>query len=619
MNKKKKKGIFSRLFEVSPEGKGLLALSSIASAGGMLFGIVPFLSVYYIGRNFLVPEGPDSSNILFWAIVAGLSVLLNMILTFAGSIGAHVVAFKLLFNYRIQVMEHMGKVSMGFFSKNTSGSIQKTMDENIENIEMFIAHMFPDFVGSTAVLIALFLGIAYLNIFMALAVLISVFIAFMFQFIIFGTKKSKQIWVDVIQANQSITGAFSQYVRGMAEVKLFGQTGELTGSLNKHIGEFLHWELKSYKRSSVPMSLYKSIVLSLLTFVLPLGIIIIEKSPTPNTVMAVLMTLIIIPSIFDPLITCVQHGTQMGMFGAGLEQIDHILSQPVLSEMDCVKEKSSSKEFSTTQKGLSPSQSQISDNQWDVVFDNVNFSYQDSSDPQRQMALQNINFHAKKGEITALVGESGSGKSTIANLLLRFWDIHEGSIKIGNTDIKHMKYEILMDSIAAVFQDTYLFADTIKGNISMNRDFPEEKIISAAKKARCHDFISALPEGYNTKVGSGNIKLSGGEIQRISIARAILKEAPIVILDEALAYTDAENENLIHMAIKNLVKDKTLIVIAHHLRSIVDANQIIVMQKGEIIESGTHHTLMSKASEYKNLWDIQNKASRWKIEKETSQ
>ena len=221
--------------------------------------------------------------------------------------------------------------------------------------------------------------------------------------------------------------------------------------------------------------------------------------------------------------------------------------------------------------------------------------------------------------MTALVGESGSGKSTIGQLILRFWDVDEGSIKIGGKDIRTIKTKDLMEKIAFVFQDTHIFSDTVRNNISMNRDVSEKEIIKAAKKARCHEFIMNLPNGYDTIIGSGNIKLSGGEAQRISIARTFLKNSEIVILDEALAYTDAENENLIQEAIKNLIEDKTVIVIAHRLKSIMDADKIIVLKEGKIIEEGTHEELLEKVGEYKSLWDLQFEAETWEIERKVGE
>jgi ATP-binding cassette subfamily B protein len=250
---------------------------------------------------------------------------------------------------------------------------------------------------------------------------------------------------------------------------------------------------------------------------------------------------------------------------------------------------------------------------WDVTFEDVSFSYQDLSDPLRKMALSHIDFTAPQGQMTALVGPSGGGKSTVGQLLSRFWDVESGRIAIGGVDIRQIDPLTLMDQVAIVFQDTWIFADTVLGNITMNRPYGKEQVEAAARAAQCHDFISRLPDGYETRIGTGGTSLSGGEVQRLSIARAILKDSPIVVLDEALAYSDAENENLIQRAIHNLVHDKTVLIIAHRLQSIRNADQVLLLHNGRIIECGTHATLMDTETEYRTLWELQHEADAWAI------
>jgi len=593
MREKKKENFLVRTFRIAAQGKGTLIVSCSSYAIGMLAGILPYLSVYFIARKLLIPqEGADiSSEIMLWIIITGVSIVLNMLLTFLGSYGCHRVAFRLLYNFRVKVMKHIGKLSMGFFGVNTTGGVQKTMDENIEKIEGFVAHMLPDIIGSLLVLIALFAGLIQLSGWLALTVFLSVVAAITLQMLVFGGKKLRQLWVDVAAASQNVTGAFSEYVKGMAEVKLFGLTGSVTRGLEENIDNYRKWELRQYKRSALPMSAYKTIVLSLLTFVLPVGIILMVNNPGGETMIAVLMALIITPAIYDPLMTCINYGSQMGMLAVGLDAIDEILDiEPIPSPANPAKPE-----------------------KWDVCFDDVSFSYQDASDPLRKMALTHINFTAAQGSMTALVGQSGGGKSTIGQLLSRFWDIDSGAITIGGIDIQQIDSDDLMDYVATVFQDTYLFADSVKGNITMNREYSQSEIESAAKAAQCHDFITKLPDGYDTRVGTGGARLSGGETQRLSIARAILKDSPIVVLDEALAYSDAENENLIQQAIHNLVKNKTVIIIAHRLQSIQAADQILVLKDGEIFERGTHNELMTEPTEYRTLWNMQHQADSWTI------
>lgn len=594
---KKSKGILEHIFYYSNEGKTFLILSICLSVIGMICNVVPYLSVYFISKVFLTSKGENKETIILWIVIAGIAILLHLIFTFLGGLGCHKMAFKTLYLYRMKLMEHLGKLSIGFFSKNTSGSIQKIMNENIEKMEGIIAHMMPDLMGSFVVLLFLFIGIGYLNIIMAITVLISVIIAFCFQYMIFGSEKAKGRYASYMQASTNITSSFSEYVKGMAEVKLFGKSGSMLKSLENHLDESLRWEITNYKKASFPMSMYKSMILSLLTFVVPVGGLLIWNNPTESTVLAVIMALIIAPALYEPLLTCVDYSTQINLAKAGLFQIENIINETAFAIKDSFDE--------------------INGN--DVLFDKVSFSYESEADPLRKLALNKVSLVCREKEMTALVGESGSGKSTIGQLILRFWDVDEGSIKIGGKDIRAIDTKDLMEKIAFVFQDTHIFSDTVKNNISMNNSASDEEIIEAAKKARCHEFIMNLPKGYDTVIGSGNIKLSGGEAQRISIARTFLKDSKIVILDEALAYTDAENENLIQEAIKNLIKDKTVIVIAHRLKSIMEADNIIVLKEGKIIEEGTHEQLLEKDGEYKSLWDLQFEAESWEIERKAGE
>lgn len=594
--KKKQIGILDHIFHYSSENKIFLVFSICLSVAGMICNVIPYVSVYFISKTFLISEG-NKETILFWIMVAGIAILLNLIFTFIGGLGCHKIAFKTLYIYRIKIMEHLGKLPLGFFSKNTSGGIQKIMDENIEKLEGIIAHMMPDLIGSFAVLLLLFVGIGYLNIIMAITVLVSAVIAFLFQFMIFGSKSAKESYESYMKASGSITSSFSEYIKGIAEVKLFGRAGSMLKSLEKNLDESLHWELTNYKKASFPMSMYKSMILSLLTFVVPVGGLLIWNSPTESTVLSVIMALIIAPALYEPLLTCIDYATQINLAKAGFSQIENIINETAFEIKDSLDVIRGS----------------------DIVFDNVSFSYESEANSLIKLALDKVSFVCKEKKMTALIGESGSGKSTIGQLILRFWDVDEGSIKIGGRDIRAIETKNLMEKIAFVFQDTHIFSDTVRNNISMNGDVSEEEIIKAAKKARCHEFIMDLPNGYDTIIGSGNIKLSGGEAQRISIARTFLKDSEIVILDEALAYTDAENENLIQEAIKNLIKDKTVIVIAHRLKSIMEADNIIVLKEGKIIEEGAHEELLEKDGEYKSLWDLQFEAESWEIKRKVGE
>ncbi len=585
--KVKKPSAIHRVFAIADVDKGLLRMSVVSAVFGYMSSIIPFVSVFYIASEFLMPATGmvNHSLIIQWIIVAGISIITNMIFSFLGSYGCHYVAFNLVNAFKVRVMEHLGKLPMHYYHKRTSGGIQKTIDECGDRIENFVGHMLPDLIGSIFVVLSLVIGVVLLSPWLALTVLLTVIVAVGIQMTVFGPK-SQQIWKDVFAADQKMTGAFSEYVKGMAEVKLFGITGRMSKSLEENINQYSKWEFTSYKKSAIPMGLYKSIILSILSFILPVGLILISHSPTSQTYLMVLMALIITPAIYDPLMTCLSYGTQMVTFSVGLDAVEEVFAEQSLHLVDeAVKLEHS-----------------------DVTFEDVRFSYQ-REEEQPTYVIRGISFTAHQGKMTALVGVSGGGKSTIGQLISRFYDVNdeEGRILIGGVEIKKIPYERLMDHIAYVLQDTYIFSGSIYDNITMNRQYEQEEVERAARAAQCHEFILSTGEGYQTKLGNGGIRLSGGETQRISIARAILKDAPIIILDEALAYSDAENENLIQSALVRLTKNKTVIIIAHRLQSIMGADQIIVLKQGEIIESGTHVELMSRESEYKELWELQHK------------
>ncbi len=596
IKKQKKPSAINRVFKIADFDKGLLNLSVISAVLGYLASVVPFVCVYFIASEFLMPQTGSANNqtIIMWIVIAGISIVANMIFLFFGSFGCHHVAFKLINAFKLKVMEHLGKLSMHYFNRNTTGGLQKTIDECGDRVENFIGHMLPDLFGSVIVVLSLFIGIFMLSPWLCLTAFIVIIVAISMQMAVFGPK-SQKIWADVFAADQKMTGAFSEYVKGIAEIKLFGRTGKMTKSLRENIDNYSKWEYTSYKKSAVPMGLYKSIILSMLTFILPVGVILIAQNPTAETLIAVLMALIVTPAIYDPLMTCLSYGTQMATLSVGLDAIEEVFA---VETMQLEGE-------------------EITFENMDIKFENVSFSYQSGQieDNDRTFAIKNINFTAQQGKMTALVGESGGGKSTIGQLISRFYDVNEGdgNIYIRGVEIKKIPYDTLMDSISYVLQDTYIFEGSIFENITMNRNYNKDDVENAAKAARCHEFIQSTKDGYSTKLGSGGIRLSGGEVQRISIARAILKNAPIIVLDEALAYSDAENENLIQEALANLTKDKTVIIIAHRLQSIMRADQIIVLKKGEIKEIGTHSELIKKETEYKELWDLQNQAEDFLI------
>ena len=307
--------------------------------------------------------------------------------------------------------------------------------------------------------------------------------------------------------------------------------------------------------------------------------------------MELLMFLIVGPSVISPLMELVEFGAELRNLSVRMDQIDDVLKLEPISEGQIEE---------------APACSALS-------FRDVSFSYQKAADPLRRMALDHVSMEIPAGSFVALVGPSGGGKSTAGQLLARFWDVESGSIAIGGTDIRDYTARTLMDTVAFVFQDTYIFAESVYDNIAMHRDVSREAVEQAAKAARCHEFILSLPDGYNTRLGDGGHKLSGGETQRIAIARAILKDAPIVVLDEAMAFADAENELALREGMAELLRGKTVLMIAHRLYSIRDADCIYVLDSGRLAESGTHQELLDKNGLYAHLWAIQNETEVWQM------
>lgn len=590
-----KKPVLSRLFEIAAQDKWKMILSCVSMALGTLAGMVPYLSVYFISRELLIRSGSSveiQKTIIFWATIAAASIILNTMLSFAGSFMAHRVAFQLLYGIRIRVMEHIGRLPMGFFSEHTTGSVQKTMDDSIEKIEIFIAHLLPDLFGSACAVVVLLLGLGRLNIWLASAVVLAAIGGCALQLLVWGGNRGQDILTGLATVSGKMTGSFSEYVKGIAEVKLFGLTGTITNGLSDATKKYGKWEMKLHKRVAPFYQGYKTIILSLLSVVLPVSTLLIWLNPGNQMVLlASIMGLIITPAICSPLLELVNYGTRMGEITVALHNIDEVINLEPIPE------------------SLTPRIPKI----FDVEFHNVSFSYQDTSNPLHTYALRDVSFTASQNKMTALVGPSGGGKSTIGQLISRFWDVTNGKITIGGIDIRDIDSTELMNLVSFVFQDTYIFSDTVYGNITMNKASSKEAVETAAKAARCHDFIMGLPDGYETRIGNGGTGLSGGEAQRLAIARAILKDSPIVILDEALAYSDAENENLIQKAINSLIYRRTVIIIAHRLPSIKDADQILVLNKGEIKEHGIHKDLVGADTLYHELWSIQNDVDTWTL------
>ena len=384
-----------------------------------------------------------------------------------------------------------------------------------------------------------------------------------------------------------------QYVRGMPVVKIFGQSVRSFRQFNSEIEAYKSYALRVCDTYQSGMTAFTVLLNSLITFILPVGLLLLSREPQNIVLAAIYLFFIIMgPGVASPIYKLMYLGSSTNEIDEGVKRIDRIFDEQALPEAEV-------------------SRLPVS---YDIEFRQVSFAYENKAETTRTEALKDISFTAPQGAITALVGTSGSGKSTVANLIPRFWDVSEGEICIGGINIKEIATEDLMNLVSFVFQDSFLFFDTLYENIRVgNTSATREQVIEAARAAQCHDFIESLPDGYNTRIGDKGVYLSGGESQRVCVARAILKNAPILVLDEATAFADPENEYKMQQAIQRLIKDKTVIIIAHRLSSIISAGQILVLKEGRLIQSGRHEVLSKTDGVYKRMWDAYTSAFRWQL------
>lgn len=595
-NVERKKGI-SRLLEIAGEKRVLLIFSSVLAIASTLLQFVPFAATYFIIEELLIhavdPGSIDKILIRNWGIWAFVSLLGSLAFLYASTMLSHISAFRILYKLRIHLADHLAKLPMGYHTRQSTGTIKKILEISVEKIETFIAHQLPDFIAAAATPILMLAVMFLLDWRLALACAIPILAAFILQMVSFMGKKGKIDSKKYNDALEQMNATGVEYVRGMPAVKVFGMTVSSFLKFHNTIEAYRECGLNISRTYKKPYAVFFVILTSLLSFILPVGVFILSGQPDNQAfALTLLLFLVLGPGLSIPVLKLLYLGGNMRQVSEGVERVDQIFDQRPVKE---------------TEKPQIPKH-------YGVEFDQVSFSYDEKDASTRVNALSCISFIAKEKEMTALVGPSGSGKSTIANLIPRFWDVSSGSIRIGDVPVTELYTEDLMDAISFVFQDVHLFYDTIEENIRMGRcGATKKQVVEAARKACCHEFIENLPQGYQTKIGEGGTYLSGGEAQRISIARAILKDAPILVLDEATSFADPENEVRIQQGLSTLIQGKTVIIIAHRLSTIRAAHQILVLNKGEIVEQGKHEALLAQKGHYYQMWEAHIHASIWKV------
>lgn len=592
--KTKSKTGLARCMELASDRKGLIFLSALLSSLAAIASFIPYIAVYFMIREILnvFPDlvQLDMGRIMNYGWLALAGIVANILLYFLAIFSSHIAAFGTLYDLKVLFADHITKIPLGYHLTIGSGRLRKIMDENIESVEGFIAHQFPDFVASITAPIVMVIILFVVDWRFGLASLAGIILAFIAEFIGFGSGAMKENMGKYQKASEEMNNASVEYVRGMSVVKAFNQTASSFKKLQEAISGYTEWVLKFSLGWQNCMPAFTTIINNIYLILVPVGILIgSNTSNFKEFSMKFIFYLLFVPAIAGVLNKIMYISESFMQIDGNVARMDEILNIPEMPET------------------ANPQKPQGED----VVFDHVSFTYTGNNE---EKALESVSLSAKQGQITAIVGPSGGGKSTIANLISRFWDVTDGKITIGGVDLRDMAQNDLMRQVSFVFQDIFLFKQSILDNIRMgNRNATEEQVIAAAKAAQCHEFISKLPEGYHTVVGTKGVHLSGGERQRIAIARAIIKDSPIIVLDEATAFSDPENEYLIQKAFEKLMQNKTVIIIAHRLSTIRNADKIIVMEKGQIVESGKHDDLVAAGGRYFQMWNHYTEAINWKL------
>lgn len=591
MDTNKRKTGLARLIEIAGTKRRLLIGAMLLAVITAIVQFVPIIAVYNIlielAEHALDPSLIDKAYIWLWSYIALGAFFAFGVLTFASLMLSHIAAFNILYEIRMQLVQKMVRLPLGFFSRRASGELKKIMSDDVERIELFIAHHIPDIV--TALLFPLILVSYMFAVDWRLAIVVLAVLAMAFYVMgrMYTGKKIREVSKRYVETLGRMNASIVEYIRGIQVVKTFTESTNAYRKLNDDIKEYRKFANEVNVQYQPTYVGFLTILSSALLFIIPVAVWLFVGSASYATFVPVLLMFLFFGvSVFFPVLKLLWIGSFLNQNNMGVQKIDDILYMDEIEEPDIPRHPKDAS----------------------VEFRNVSFAYDTTP------ILKAISFISHPGTITALVGPSGAGKSTVAMLAARFWDVQSGEILIGGVPVKEIPTSVLMDNVAFVFQDNMLFFDTIEENIRMgNKTATFEEVARAACAAQCHEFIESLPNGYQTLVGEGGIYLSGGEAQRIALARAILKDSPIILLDEATAFADPENEGKILAAFSHLIKGKTVLVIAHRLSTITNADRILYVDKGVIAEQGTHEQLLALKGEYARMWETYNRAKRWTI------
>ena len=578
----KQKSWISIVFSFASQCRGKIALSVVCAIISVAAGLVPYWSVYQVITLF-IGGSPEMAVVWRWCWIGLGAYAVRFLLYGISTSLSHISAYTILENIRLALAQRLMKAPLGTVMGESVGKLKSVLVDRVETIELPLAHMIPECSSNLLLSAAVFIYLACIDWRMALAMLVTI----PFALVAFAAmmKNFNKLYADYMESSNYVNGVIVEYVEGIEVIKAFNQSSSSYEKFAKAVQSFKDYTLKWYQSSWKGMNFITAVLPSTFLGTLPVGMYLYWKGTLAPQDLVICLILSL--GIVGPLMNFTTYINETKEIEYAVHDVDKLLHAEELPDTG------------------SPAEIQSKE----IVLHNVSFSYDKESGKQ---ALSHVDLKIPEGKFTALVGPSGGGKSTIARLIARLWDVDSGKITIGGTDIRNMPLSQLTDLVSFVTQDNFLFNCSIKENIQLgNPKASDEEVYAAAKAACCDTFIRELEHGYDTAAGDAGNRLSGGEKQRISIARMILKNAPIVILDEATAFTDQENEEKIQRSIAALTKGKTLLVIAHRLSTIKNADQIIVLQNGQVENIGTHQQLLDGDSLYRDMWQAHIGAQNW--------
>ena len=572
------------LFSFAAPCKGKMALSVFCAILSVAGGFIPFWAVYEILLAF-INQNVTLNGILIWCLVGAAGYLLRVACHGISTILAHISAYTILEGIRLKIADRLMKAPLGEVMGRRIGYLKNIIMDKVEDLEPPLAHMIPELTSNLLLPVAIFIWMLVIDWRMGLAVLISPVLAMIPMFFLMRNYNSQ--YAAYMEANNHVNSIIIEYVEGIEVVKAFNQSTSSYEKFVNAVQSFKEFTLAWFKSTWKSMNLMMAIMPTTLLGVLPVSLLLVQNGSISPAELA--MGIILSLSIVGPLMKATTFINEAKSMEYAVEAANELLNLPVLPDSGKI----------------------VSIPRNDIVLEHVAFSYDGS---EQNEVLHDVNLELPEGSFTALVGPSGGGKSTIARLIARFWDVTGGNITIGGKNIKELSIRQLSELVSFVTQDNFLFNCSLKENIRLgNPNATDEEVYAAAKAACCDEFIVRLDKGYDTPAGDAGKRLSGGEKQRIAIARAILKNAPIVILDEATAFTDPQNEDKIQKSIMALSKGKTLLVIAHRLSTIQNADQIVVLKKGRIVDCGKQEELLKRCPLYADMWKAHIGAKNWSV------